>query len=125
MPGIAPILVADEIERCLDFWVDRLGFEKNTGIMHDGRLGVVILSRNEVEVRYQSRARLAADLPQLAGWGERGLVYLEVENLEDIESRMAGLTPVVPMRQTSYGGAEVGYADPAGNVIIFAMAAGY
>jgi hypothetical protein len=29
------------------------------------------------------------------------------------------------MRQTFYGAAEIGFADPAGNVVIFSMSSGY
>jgi uncharacterized glyoxalase superfamily protein PhnB len=74
---------------------------------------------------YQSKASVSADLPQLAGRGERAVLYMQVENIEELEAKMAGLEPVIPMRQTFYGAAEIGFADPAGNVVIFAMYSGY
>ncbi len=125
VPTLTPILVAEEIEACADFWSTRLGYAKTVEIPHGGRLGFVILEKDGAEIMYESPAVLATDLPQLAGLGTRALLYVEVENLEEIESAMAGLEPVVPMRQTSYGAAELAYADPAGNVIIFSMNAGY
>lgn len=125
MAELTPIFVVDEIEPCLAFWVDRLGFEKTTEVPNEGRLGFVILNRGGVDVMYQSTASLASDLPQLAGSGRRGVLYMEVENIEELEARMAGLEPVIPMRQTFYGAAEIGFADPAGNVVIFAMQSGY
>jgi uncharacterized glyoxalase superfamily protein PhnB len=125
MAEMTPILVVDEIEGCLPFWTDRLGFQKTTEVPHEGRLGFVILNRGDVDVMYQSRASLAGDLPQLAGYGERTVLYFQVENIEELESKMAGLEPVIPMRQTFYGAAEIGFADPAGNVVIFSMSSGY
>ena len=125
MTKLTPILIVDDVEACLPFWTERLAFEKTTEVPYEGRLGFAILNRDGIEVMYQSKASVAADLPQLAGHGRRGVLYLEVENIEEIESKMAGIEPAIPMRQTSYGAAEIGFADPAGNVIIFAMFAGY
>jgi uncharacterized glyoxalase superfamily protein PhnB len=125
MAALTPILVVEEIEPCLPFWTERLGFQKTTEVPHEGRLGFVILDRGGVEVMYQSKASVSADLPQLAGRGERAVLYMQVENIEELEAKMAGLEPVIPMRQTFYGAAEIGFADPAGNVVIFAMYSGY
>jgi uncharacterized glyoxalase superfamily protein PhnB len=125
MAALTPILVVDEIEPCLPFWTERLGFQKTTEVPHESRLGFVILDRDGVEVMYQSKASLSGDLPQLAGRGERTVLYMQVENIEELEAKMNGLEPVIPMRQTFYGAAEIGFSDPAGNVVIFAMQAGY
>jgi uncharacterized glyoxalase superfamily protein PhnB len=125
MAVLTPILVVDEIEPCLPFWIERLGFQKTTEVPHEGRVGFVILDRDGVEVMYQSKASLSGDLPQLAGRGERAVLYMHVKNIEQLEAKMDGLEPVIPMRQTFYGAAEIGFADPAGNVVIFAMSSGY
>src|SRR5689334_17081002 len=125
MASLTPILVVDEIEPCLPFWTERLGFQKTTEVPHEGRVGFVILERDGVEVMYQSKASVSGDLPQLAGGGERAILYMQVENIEELEAKMNGLEPVIPMRQTFYGAAEIGFADPAGNVVIFSMQAGY
>ena len=125
MAVLTPILVVDEIEPCIPFWTERLGFQKTTEVPHEGELGFVILERSGVEVMYQSKASLSVDLPQLAGRGERAVLYMQVENLEELEAKMAGVEPVIPMRQTSYGAAEIGFADHAGNVVVFSMHSGY
>ena len=94
---------------------------------HGDKLGFVILSKGGVEIMYQSRASVREDLPQLADFqtpGSTGL-YIEVENIEEVEKAMQGLEPVVPMRQTSYGAAEIGFREPAGNLILFSMQSGY
>ena len=46
-------------------------------------------------------------------------------SIEELEAKMNGLEPVVPMRQTFYGAAEIGFADSAGNIVIFSMQSGY
>jgi hypothetical protein len=127
MTKITPILLVDEIEPCLPFWVERLGFQKLVEMMHGDRLGFAILNGGNVEIMYQSRASIADDLPQLADFQVPGstILYIEVPNIEDIEQRMKGVEPVIPMRQTQYGAAEIGYREPAGNVVVFAMQAGY
>jgi uncharacterized glyoxalase superfamily protein PhnB len=125
MASLTPILVVDQIEPCLPFWTERLGFQKTTEVPHEGSLGFVILERDGVEVMYQSKASLSGDLPQLAGGGERAILYMQVENIEELEAMMNGLEPVIPMRQTFYGAAEIGFADSAGNIVIFSMQSGY
>jgi len=107
--------------------VDRLGFEKTVEVPHDGRVGFVILNRGNVEIMYQSRASVAADLPILADFATPGstVLYIGVSNIEEIETSMADLEPAIPMRQTTYGAAEIGFREPAGNVVIFNMQAGY
>lgn len=125
MAGLIPTFVVDQIDLCAAFWVDRLGFEKRVDPEQPAGADSVALVRGELELMYQSKSALGGDLSALAGCGERSIVCMEIENLEELESRMSGLTPIIPIRETSYGSAEVGYADPVGNVIIFRMRAGY
>lgn len=127
MRKLTPVLLVEEIEPCLPFWTGALGFEKIHEVQQEGRLGFAILSKGGVEIMYQTRASIAADLPQLAGFEVPGstVLYIEVENLEEVEKAITGHEPVVPMRQTEYGAAEIGFREPAGNLILFAMQAGY
>ena len=46
MAVLTPILVVDEIEPCIPFWTERLGFQKTTEVPHEGELGFVILERS-------------------------------------------------------------------------------
>ncbi|HVW83500.1 MAG TPA: VOC family protein [Bryobacteraceae bacterium] len=114
MTKLTPVLIADTIETCLPFWTDRLGFRKTS----EGP-GYVILNKGGVEIMYQT--------PEFADLESAGpaVFSIEVENIEEIEAKMEGLEPVIPLRQMSYGAAEIGYREPAGNVVIFAMQAGY
>jgi hypothetical protein len=119
---ITPILLVDEIEPCLAFW-DALGFDKTAEVPHEGRLGFVILEKSGLEIMYQTRASVAADLPALADAPAQGtFLFLEVMDL-DATIEAVGDAPVVfPRRKTFYGMEEICVREPAGNVVTFAMA---
>ncbi len=58
MKKLTPVLMVEEIEPCLPFWVERLGFQKVTEVPEGDKLGFVILAKGNVQVMYQSRASL-------------------------------------------------------------------
>jgi len=120
---ITPVLYVKEIEPCLSFWVDRLGFQKTVEVPDGDRLGFVILQKGDLEIMYQSFASAEKDAPSAAKEinGGRTFLYIEVERLEDVLSAMNGVTVVVPLRTTFYGAKEIGVKDPAGHVIVFAQ----
>ena len=120
MKKLTPVLVVDEIEPCLSFWRDRLGFAITAEVPHGARLGFVILQRDAVEVMLQTRASVADDLPPLAGGAYRTVLFLEVADLAPLRAALAGVPPLFPERVTSYGATEIGVEDPAGNVVILA-----
>ena len=63
---ITPILIVDEIEPSLNFWVAKLGFEKTVEVPEGDKLGFVILQKEGAEVMLQSRpasARTPAQPP--------------------------------------------------------------
>lgn len=127
MKRLTPILLVDEIEPCLPFWVDRLGF-KNLGEVPDGeRIGFAMLARDGVEIMYQTRGLMQKDIPALANGAipASTILYIDVSNIEDTIGRLAGVEVVVPLRQTTYGRAEIFVREPAGNVIAFTAEAGY
>jgi hypothetical protein len=87
----------------------------------------VKLRRGNVELMYHTRAGVARDIPELAKAQVPGstILYIEVDNLEEYESRMYGIDPVIGMRETSYGSAEIFVREPAGHIIAFAASSGY
>ena len=119
---ITPVIVVDAIEPVLPFWVDKLGFTKTTEVPHEGHLGFVILERDGIELMYQSVASVAADVSALKGVPLRGaMLFIEVDDLDDIEKRLKGVTYVVPRRKTFYGSQEVIVREPGGNTVNFAQ----
>lgn len=119
---ITPVLLVEEIEPCVPFW-QALGFDKTADVMHEGRLGFVILEKSGLEIMYQTRASVASDLPALADAPGGGTyLFLEVMNLDATIEAVEGAPIVFPRRKTFYGMEEIGVREPGGNAITFAMA---
>lgn len=123
---ITPVLYVKEIEPCVQFWVERLGFEKTAEVPDGDRLGFVILKKNDAEIMYQSFASAEKDAPALAKDinGGRTFLYIEVDKLDEVMTAMKGANLVLPLRTTFYGAREIGIKDPAGHMIVFAEMAG-
>jgi uncharacterized glyoxalase superfamily protein PhnB len=121
-----PIIVVDAIEPCLPFWTERLGFTVTTEVPHEGRLGFAILTSGGVELMYQSRASIEADVSAVAtsGAGTRTLLFVEVADVADVARRLAGVEVVVPMRKTFYGSEEFFVRASCGTVVGFAQFGG-
>lgn len=121
---LTPIMTVDRIESCLSFWEERLGFARTVEVPHEDALGFAILERDGIEVMYQSRASVAADVPALADDGSRTMLYIEVDALDDVLAALDPATIVVPRRKTFYGADEVFVRAPCGTVVGFAAHAG-
>lgn len=120
---ITPILFTAEIEPCLKFWMERLGFEKTIDVQEGNKLGFAILQKGGVELMYQSYASAEKDVSATSAEVRKGpsFLYVEVENLDEIIGAIKGIPVVMPVRTTFYGAKEVGIKDPAGHLIIFAQ----
>ena len=118
---IVPIIAVDAIEPCLPFWIDRLGFALTVQVPHEERLGFAILMKDGLEVMYQARASLDADVPGVADAGHGITLYIDVEDINAVERVMAGFDVVVPRRTTFYGAEEIFVRSPCGTVVGFAQ----
>ena len=120
---ITPVLLVDEVEPCVKFWVDRLGFEKTSEVPDGNKLAFLILQKGGAEVMYQSLASAEKDAAFNAQAYRKGttFLYLEVENLDDIIAAMKGAEVVMPVRTTFYGAKEIGVRDPGGHIFTFAQ----
>jgi uncharacterized glyoxalase superfamily protein PhnB len=123
---ITPVLYVKQIEPCVQFWAERLGFNKTAEVPDGDRLGFVILQKDGVELMYQSFASAEKDAPTLAREisGGRTFLYVEVDKLDEVMTAIKGVNVVVPLRTTFYGAKEIGIRDPAGHLIVFAEMAG-
>jgi uncharacterized glyoxalase superfamily protein PhnB len=119
---LTPVLIVDAIEPCLPFWVDRLGFTVTVTVPHEDRAGFVILTKDGVEVMYQTRASVAADVPATLDprGGHSVTLFVEVPDLDAIERALNGAPLIMPRRTTFYGLVEIGVREPGGTAIIFA-----
>jgi hypothetical protein len=117
-----PVLYVESIEPSLGFWVDALGFVKTVGVPEDNKLGFVILTSGNTEIMLQSYASLNKDIPKLGEemCGVPSVLYIEVEDIAEIERRLEEYKVVVPKRWTFYGSTEIFYRSPGGHVVGFA-----
>ena len=125
-----PVLIVDRIEPVIPFW-RKLGVAATTevpdGNANDGRLAFVILAAGNVEVMYQTIASIKEDLLKSASVKEafrtgpqQTTLFVEVSELAEVERQLRDEKLIMPRRTTFYGSTEVGYADPAGNIVVFA-----
>lgn len=123
MKKLTPILYVDAIEPCLPFWVDRLGFTKTVEVPHEDAIGFVILARDGLELMYQTWASAAADIADATKHtkGRSAALYIEVENLDQVEQALRGADVVHPRRKAFYGATEIFVREPGGHVVGFAQ----
>ena len=123
---LTPILVVEAIEPSIEFWVDRLGFEKTMEVPEGDKLGFAAFARDGFEVMVQTHASIAKEV-ETAGLHEKlktvrapSILFMEVESLEEIRKKVEGLDILVPHRETSYGSKELWMKEPGGHIIGFA-----
>jgi uncharacterized glyoxalase superfamily protein PhnB len=122
MKKLTPVLNVEAIEPAIPFWVDRLGFEKTAEVPHGDALGFVILKHGDVEIMYQTRASVEADVGSAASIPLGGTsLFIEVADIDDVERRLEGIAHVIPRRKTFYGADEIVVREPGGNLVIFAQ----
>jgi hypothetical protein len=119
---ITPVLMLEEIEKSLPFWVDRMGFAKTIDVPEGDRLGFVILVRDGAELMLQTIESVRKDTPQFVPAGNSHDVglFIEVEDFADILKRLEGYPTALSERTTPYGMREIGVREPNGHVVIFA-----
>ncbi|MGZ3688736.1 MAG: VOC family protein [Bdellovibrionota bacterium] len=120
---LTPVLVVDKIEPCLKFWTMRLDFKVEAEVPEGDELGFALLSRDGIEVMYQTTKSVAKDIPPAAKWakGTGTALFIEVSDLNKIEKALEGVPQVIPRRKTFYGADEILVREPAGNLVVFAQ----
>jgi uncharacterized glyoxalase superfamily protein PhnB len=129
MKKATPLITVESIEPCLPFWTEKLGFEVTVTVPHGDAIGFAILQKGGVELMYQSRASIDADLgrsgaPESLGRelaGGTSTLFCEVENLDQVIGALGDdVDVIVPRRQTFYGMDEIFVRPPCGTVVGFA-----
>ena len=119
-----PVLIVDRIEPLLPLW-NALGFGRAAEVPHGDALGFVILTRDGVEVMYQTFDSIRDDEARVLE-GSRAIgaaaVFIEVDDIEALAAQIpSGTDVIVAHRKTFYGSTETVIRDGAGNVITFAQ----
>jgi uncharacterized glyoxalase superfamily protein PhnB len=121
---ITPVLLVNEIEPVLPFWIDRLGFAKTIEVPDGKKLGFVAFQKGPTEVMYQTYASVEKDAPPaMAAAARKGptYLYLEVDNLDAVLAAMKDVQKVMPERTAFYGMREFAVQDPSGHFLTFAQ----
>jgi uncharacterized glyoxalase superfamily protein PhnB len=119
---LTPVLVVDRVEPCVSFWTERLGFAVANQVPGpDGALVFASVEAGPVEVMYQTRASVEADLQEAVPAPGRGVaLFITVDNLDAVEAAVAGTPIVKPRHATFYGSTEIYVREPGGFVVGFA-----
>ena len=117
---ITPVLLVDEVEPCLRFWKERLGFDVAIEVPEGDKIGFVSLQKAGVELMYQTHASVEKDSSFLAQGYAKGPSFLYIE-VDDVIAATKGAAVVMPERKAFYGAREIGVKDPAGHILIFAQ----
>jgi uncharacterized glyoxalase superfamily protein PhnB len=120
---ITAILFVEQLEPCIQFWVERFGFEKAAEVPDGDQLAFAMLQKANVELMYQSYASADKDVVAISQVVRKGptFLYIEVDNLDETIAAVQDAEVVMPRRTTFYGSTEIGIKDPAGHFITFAQ----
>ena len=121
---ITPVLLVNEIEPQIPFWVGQLGFTKTMEVPDGNKLGFVAFQKGTTEVMYQTYASVEKDAPQpMAADARKGptYLYMEVDDLDAVLAATRDKKTVMPLRTAFYGMREFAIQDPAGHFITFAQ----
>ncbi len=121
---ITPVLLVQEIEPIVPFWVDRLGFTKTIEVPEGNKLGFVTFQNDSVEVMYQTYSSVEKDAPPSMSAEARKrptYLYMEVDDLDAVLAAMKDVKIVMPVRTAFYGMREFAVQDPGGHFITFAQ----
>lgn len=121
---LTPVLVVDEVEPCLRFWTEQLGFRPEHQVPGDnGKLVFASAKSGDVEIMFQTRASVLAERPDAADdfAGHSTVLFITVDDLDRIETAISGAPVVKPRHDTFYGTTELYVKEPGGNLVGFAQ----
>jgi uncharacterized glyoxalase superfamily protein PhnB len=122
MKRITPVLFVEDVEPCVRFWVERLGFQKTAEVPEGNKLAFAMLQKGSVELMYQSYTSADKDVAAISQVVRKGpsFLYVEVDSLDQTIAAIHGAEVVIPVRTTFYGAREISIKDPAGHFVTFA-----
>ena len=122
---ITTVLAVENVQQSVDFWQGRLGFEVTVTVPHEDTLGFAILERDGTEIMLQSVSSILADLGANTGEvnGRSAALFIEISDLDAIETALTGYPVEMPRRTTFYGMQEIGVREPGGHFVVFAQRA--
>ena len=120
--ALSPTILVSDVEQSVAFYT-LLGFEKLSQVPEHGKAQRAILKADEVSIMIQDKKSAEGDLPFRYTNGQNAgvLLYIDVENVEELRIKMDGKALIVKeIHSTFYGTNELIIADPDHYLIIFA-----
>jgi uncharacterized glyoxalase superfamily protein PhnB len=133
LKSATPNLFVDDVAATVDWYRDVLGFKFGVGVLAGTQepafeatgqpLGFAMLSRDGVELMFQSRESLEADLPGTTpGTGDVVALYIDVEDVDALHAQLVDKVDIaVDLRDTFYGAREFHFRDCNGLLVGFAQ----
>jgi len=126
LQALTPVLIVDAVEPSIAFWTQQLGFKKENEVPGpDGKLIFASVKKDNVEIMYQTKASVVADVPAMGNElkGRSVSLFITVPSVKDLDAieQQTKAAPVVkPRHDTFYGTTEFYIREPGGNVVGFA-----
>ncbi len=120
---LAPVLVVDAVEPCVEFWAEHLGFTVENQVPGpDGKLVFASVKSGNIEIMYQTKASVIAEHPEAEPElrGHSTALFITVKDLDAVEKAVAGAPVVKARHKTFYGSTELYVKEPGGNSVGFA-----
>lgn len=120
--ALSPNLLVAQVEHSIEFY-QLLGFEKIAQVPEHGKPQWAMMKANEVTLMLQEKKAAEFDLPFRYTNGQNAgiLLYIDVESVEEIRSRLDGKAVIIKdIHSTFYGTNELIVADPDHFLLVFA-----
>lgn len=121
---LSPVICVDQVEPCLPFWTEHLGFQCVAQVPGpDGKPQFALLVHESVEVMYQTWAALEAESKAAvaAPRGHSVALFIEVQDIDSVDRALTGVPRIAERHQTFYGMDEFTVREPGGALVTFAM----
>ena len=116
------VLFVDQVEPTCDFF-KRVGFTVTVEVPAGNATGFALLERDGVQVMVETRGNEneAAALRSLTLESRRAVVFVQVDDLDEIVASLAGAKVLVERHKTFYNSDELTYEEPGGHLVTFAQ----
>jgi hypothetical protein len=119
--SVTPVLFVERVEPTRDFF-QKVGFEVMFDIPEGDQLGFAGLNRDGLQVMIETRGNHneGPAMQELTRQSARAVVFIEVDDLDEVIAVLAGEKVVVERHATFYKSDELTYEEPGGNLVTFA-----
>jgi len=117
--------MVEDVAQTLAFYQNTLGFKVMMTLPEAAPFDFAIVSRDGVELMFQSRQSLSKNVPALTGSsiGASQTFYIEVTGISDLYQELRDQVEiVVDLHTTFYGTQEFYFRDPNGYILSFTEA---